>query len=666
VLTVLGLALAGAAAAVPPAGGGSEPADATQAAPRAAVARQAAVALADAGVAATTSQAGGVAGNDAPVWRHGIAYFDEFRYPPDFTHFDWVNVDAPKGGRIVLPVLGSFNSFNALIPRGLPATGLTPGVPSNWLYDSLLERTTDELNTHYGRLAERVLLAPDFRAVTFVLRADARWHDGVPVTAGDMAFAFATIQRHGTPTLKTMFKEVTGVDVLDAHTIRFRMSGNAPKNPGLALLVGSLHPLPEHYWRTRDVSRTTLEPPLGSGPYRIGRFVAGRAMEFERVDDYWGRDIPVNRGRFNFDVIRYEYFLDRNVMIETQKAGDLDARVEGYGMNWAYSYDIDAVRKGLLRKQMVPITYPYGLGWSHHYFNLREPRFRDVRVREALALAVDFDWANRVLYYDFYARSGSFFSGTPMQSQGLPDADELALLEPFRDQVPPRVFSEAYATPGSSGIGVNRDALLRADALLEQAGWVVRDGIRVNAATGERMAIDFIYNYDGGWIVGAPYFRSLERLGIAVRARKVEAAQYLSRMRTRDFDATYENTATSLIPGTEFWSAFSSEAADIEASTNRAGITDPVVDALLRKVLSARSERELRAAGRALDRVLLWNFYAVPGFYPAGMPYIWWDRFGIPEVQGEYRWSFPDAWWFDEAKAARVARNLGSGQAPGS
>jgi microcin C transport system substrate-binding protein len=609
--------------------------------------------------------AGEAAAGEAPAWQHALSYLDTPRYQPGFTHFDWVDPRAPKGGRIQLAENGTWDSFNPILARGRPAAGLAFG-GQNLLYDPLLEPSADELTTRYGRLAEAVAVAADFSWVRFRLRAGARWHDGVPITAGDVVFAFDMVRAHGNPFLKSMYAQVGSAVAEDASTVRFDLAQGAPRNPSLALLLGDLYPLPAHWYRQRKFDSTLVtEAPLGSGPYRIAAWDVGRSVTYERVADYWGADLAVVRGRFNFDVVDYDYYIDRYALIASLKSGAVDARVEDAAKEWATGYDFAARHDGRFVREMLPVRPATGGGYAGFVFNLRLPRFQDVRVREALWWARDFDWANRVLLYDFYQPTESFFSDTPLAQRGLPDARERELLGGFIDAVPRRVLEAEYRAPRSStGLPV-RDALARADRLLRDAGWAVRDGVRVDAATGEVFRIDFLYSNPLAERLARPYLKNLARLGFAVSARAVEGTQYLQRMRNFDFVATVRNFGQNAVPNAELRNQFGSAAAAQPYSLNWSGIDDPVVDHLIEAVVGAADMPTLVAATRMLDRILLWNFYVVPGFRPAGVPMVYWNRFGRPRTTGTYRTGFPDTWWYDAAQAARAGLALDGAAASG-
>jgi microcin C transport system substrate-binding protein len=591
-------------------------------------------------------------------WRHAAAWFGEARYPSGFTHFDWVNADAPKGGRVVMGVVGTYDSFNPLIARGRPPAGLADTGPHNVLYDRLLEQSADDATAKYGRLAEAVAVDATARTVTFRLRREAHWHDGVPITAGDVVFAFEAIRRHGSPTLKTAFRDVVAAVATGDHEVVFSVSAEAARAPSTALALGELFPLPRHYWSTRDVSRTTLEPPLGSGPYRIGRFRPPRYIEYERVDDYWGRDLPVNRGRHNFDTLRFDYFLSHGTMRETARMGLIDAGSEASSLDWATAYDIPSVHAGVLRKALIPVLGPVGTGSVAFIMNQRRPQFADVRVREAISLLLDHEWNRRVLFWGEYERVRSFFGGSPFESRGPPPEAERALLARFGDRVPARALTAAYTPSRTSGHGHERQLLARAYRLLDDAGFRLVDGVRVHPVSGVRLEVAILLTTPGHERIALPYAQRLARIGVRVTMRAVEASQYQARLRQHEFDIAAIGMPADYLPGSELRARFGSAAAGVVGGSNWAGIADPVVDALVEEVLAADSMPAMTTAGRALDRVLLWNFYVVPGFRVVGTRFVWWDRFGFPARHGALRMTFPDAWWYDPERSAGVDRWL--------
>ena len=585
------------------------------------------------------------------VFKHGLSYFGTLKYPADFKHFEWADPDAPKGGTLRLSAVGRFDTFNPLIERGRAPAGVANFGEDNHIYDRLMQPTADRPAEKYGRLAESVAVSDDLTLVAFRLRRGARFHDGAPVTAHDVKFTFDMIKEHGGPSLKTIYRDVTHATLNGDYEIVFHVGEGASTNLNVALYLASLYALPRHYWAEREFDRTTTEPPLGSGPYRITETRDGKWLVYERVADYWGADLPVNAGRYNFDAISYDYYLDKHVQKESLKGDVFDALLEDVAKDWYNNYNIDEVARGLLVKELIahqnPAGFPVAFMW-----NLRQPVFDDVRVREALWWLYDFEWSNRVLYHDFYLRADSYFTNTELSHNGtLPSEAELAILEPYRGRIPPRVFTDVYRVPDTTGRGVPRESFVQAERLFAAAGWHLDDGRRVHRETGERLTLDFMYAGDHLERVGLPYVKTLEKMGIGISARTIEPSNYVSRLRRRKFDATILGIGGSLTPGVELRTTFGSYAADVDSSRNLMGIKDPVVDELIEKVIAANSRPQLIAAARALDRVLLWNFYGIPGFYAPGYRFIYWNRLSRPAVIGQYRPGFPDAWWWDAEKA---------------
>lgn len=586
-------------------------------------------------------------------YRHGVAFVGELKYPPDFEHFDYVNPQAPKGGRLRLPIQGTWDSFNNFVGRGRTPTGVDFGGSANLIYDRWLERSADEPTSQYLRLAEGVAVAEDYSWVQFKLRDGARWHDGTPLTVDDVIFSFDTYKEHGSAAIKTLLNGIEQIEKVGPREVRYIVTDDEMKNAAMMLIVGQLPVLPKHYWETRDVSRTTVEPPLGSGPYRIGRFVVGRYVEYERVEDYWGRDLPVNRGRYNFDVVKIDAFRDEAVMREGHKADVIDVRNETVSKAWASQYDFPAVRKGLFKRELVKLNRPEGLWWPV-FWNLRVERFQDVRVREALFLLYDFDYINRVLMFGFYDRGVSYFQQSEFAQRGLPSADELALLEPWRGQIPERVFTEVFDPPVTSGYGPARDQIKRALELLGEAGWMIDGGVLRNSETGEPFSIEFIVVSPMAVRSILPFMASLHRAGIETSARAPEISNWLYRMRARQFDGGVQRFTPSAMPGFQLLRMFGSASADMEFGQNWPGVKNPALDFLIEQMIGAQTENQLVAAARAFDRIMLWNFYHVPGLVRPGYRLTYWDRFGQPETEPLSRPAYLDTWWWDPERAARV------------
>lgn len=588
---------------------------------------------------------------DAPPPRHGLAMHGDLRYPAGFPHFDYVNPDAPKGGRLRLHVAETtFDSFNPFIVKGNAAAGVGS------LYDTLMVAAADEPFSQYGLLAETVQTPADRSWVLFTLRPEARFHDGRPVTPEDVIWTYQTLLEKGQPFYRFYYGSVDQVEKRGERGVYFHFKPGT--NRELPLILGQLPVLPKHWWAEREFDAASLEPPLGSGPYRIGRFEPGRFVEYERVADHWARDLAVNRGRDNFDVQRYEYFRDATVALEAFKSDQYDFRAENSAKEWATGYDAPPVRDGRIVKREVPHERPAGMqGFA---MNLRRPAFQDPRVREALSWAFDFEWSNQALFYGQYARTRSYFENSEMAARGLPGPDELALLEPFRGRIPEEVFTTEYQPPRTDGSGSSRENLRRAAELLKAAGWAVEGGKLVK--DGRPLAFEILLPGALYERIALPYKANLERIGLTVSVRTVDTAQYRRRMDTFDYDVTIAVFGQSESPGNEQREFWGSESAKREGSRNVIGIQDPAVDALVERIVAAPDRASLVTACRALDRVLQWGHYVVPNWHLSRDRLAWWDRFGMPAVVPRTGVQL-DAWWWDAGKAAALERQ-GAGGAP--
>jgi microcin C transport system substrate-binding protein len=586
-----------------------------------------------------------MAGEQEPV--HGIAIHGEPKYGPDFTHFDYVNPDAPKGGSIRMAAQGTFDSFHPFIAKGNSG-------PSSDI-DTLLTTSADEPFTAYGLIAESLEVPEDRSWVIFNLRPEARWHDREPITVEDVIWSFNTLTTKGHPSYRFFYKGVEGVEKLGPRRVKFTFKER--NNRELPLIVGDLPILPKHYWEQRDFESTTLEPPLGSGPYRVAEFDPGRRVVLERVDDYWGKDLPVNKGKYNFDRIRFDYFRDVTVIREALKAGDIDFRTENQAKAWALAYlldDVPAIRNSWLIKE--PIGHQRPTGMQGFVFNTRRAVFTDPRVREALGYAFDFEWTNKNMFFGQYTRSESYFSNSELASTGLPSGEELEILERFRGRIPDAVFTKPYRAPATDGNGWPRANLREAFALLEDTGWVVRDQELVNEKTGEQMRFEILLVSKEFERIVLPLVRNLQRLGVNARVRLVDSSQYINRLRSFDFDMVVSVTSQGESPGNEQRNYWTSAAADSPAARNLAGIKDLVVDELVDMVITAPSRESLVARTRALDRVLLNGHYVIPNWHLQSDRTLYWDKFSRPAVTPR-RGTSTDYWWFDAEKAARLEKS---------
>jgi len=575
-----------------------------------------------------------------PTHGPGIAMHGQPRYGADFRHFDYVNPDAPKGGNVRLSAIGGFDSLNPFIVKGEAADGL------GLTYDTLTVQSSDEAFTEYGLLAETIETPADRSWVQFTLRREARWHDGKPITADDLLFSFGMLREKGSPLYRFYYASVEKAEKVDERTVRFVFKPG--DNRELPLILGQLAVFPKHYWEGREFDKTTLEPPLGSGPYRIKSFEPGRRIVYERVADYWGKDLAVNRGRHNFDVISYDYYRDSTVELEAFKAGEFDFRLESSAKNWATAYQIPALRDGLLIKAEIHHNRPAGM--QGFVYNTRRGQFADPRVRAALAYAFDFEWSNKNLFYGQYKRTRSYFDNSELGATGLPSPEELKVLEPFRGKVPEEVFTKEYNPPATDGTGRIRDNLREGDRLFKEAGWIVKDGQRVNAKTGRPFEFVITLVQPDFERIALPFANTLERLGVKARVRVVDSAQYLRLLETFDYDVIVFGFGQSTSPGNEQRYYWGSEAADQPGSRNFAGIKDPSIDALVEQLIAAPDRESLITYTRALDRLLQWGFYVIPHFHLDYDRIAYWAVFGRPEVTPAQGAQF-DTWWIDPAKA---------------
>jgi len=587
------------------------------------------------------------------AWHHGLSLFGEPQYPEGFKHFNYVNPNAPKGGTVRQIAIGTFDNFNQVIAgvKGTLAAGVT------LLHDSLMTSALDEVSTEYGELAEAVSYPADFSSVTYRLRRDAKWHDGKPVTADDVIFSLDVFKKNS-PQLAAYYRHVVKAEKTGDGEITFTFDSTG--NRELPQIVGQLTILPKHWWegtdksgRQRDIAATTLEPPLGCGAYRIKEFVPGRSIVYERVKDYWGKDLNVNVGQNNFDEIRYEYFRDSTVAIEAFKADQVDWRSENSAKNWATAYDFPAVRDKRVVLEEFPIR-SQGI-MQAFAFNTRRGKFQDPRVRRAFNYAFDFEEMNKQIFFGQYKRINSYFEGTELASSGLPQGKELEILETVRDKVPAEVFTKEYKNPVGGNPEAVRGNLRQALALMKEAGYEVRNTKLVNAKTGEPLTVEFLVEDPSFERIVLFYKPSLERVGVTATVRTIDPTQYENRLRGWDFDIITMSWPQSLSPGNEQRDFWGSQAADRPGSRNLVGIRNPAIDTLIDRVIFAKDRDELVAATRAMDRVLLWNDYVVPQWTYGKQRTARWDRFGRPETMPKYgAAAFPTVWWWDADRATKV------------
>jgi microcin C transport system substrate-binding protein len=595
-------------------------------------------------------QPAGASRADTLKKHHALSLIGEPQYGPEFTHFNWVNPNAPKGGRVRQWAMGSFDSLNRFPVKGSAAAGL------GLIYDTLMLSSPDEPSTEYGLIAEWVAHPEDFSSATFQLRPRARFHDGKPITPEDVIFSLEAIKK-ASPRFAFYYKNVTGAEKVGDHQVRFVF--DVKGNRELPLIVGQLPILPKHFWESagpsgeqRDLSKSTLEVPLGSGPYRIKEVDAGRTIVYERFKDWWAKDLPVAKGQWNFDEIRIVYFRDRSPAFLAFKAGELDFWRESSAKYWATGYDFDAVKRGLVARHKLPVAEVAPM--QAFAFNIRRPQFQDPRVRRAFNLAFNFEWANANLFYGEYQRVNSYFDNSELMASGLPQGRELEILNEVRAEVPPEVFVKEWKNPVNNAPDDARKHLAMAAKLLAEAGYQQKSGVLTNAA-GVQLTAEFLLSQPDFERVVLPYVKELEKLGIKGSVRTVDTAQYQRRRDTFDFDIIVQTFAQSLSPGNEQRDYWGSEAAGKDGTRNVIGIRNPAIDKLIDRIILAKDRPDLVAATRALDRVLCWNHYVVPQWHTPFERMAMWDLYGRPAKLPSADPSFLRVWWWDDAAAKRLA-----------
>ncbi|MET0531980.1 MAG: extracellular solute-binding protein [Microvirga sp.] len=584
---------------------------------------------------------------------HGLSSFGELKYQPDFKHFSYVNPAAPKGGTLAIQIkqgsgnqnFDTFNTLNIFVLRGDGAAGMAS------TFDTLMSGSGDEPDALYGLVAKSVRVSDDKLTYRFILHPEARFHDGSKLTAKDVAFSLSILKEKGHPVFRALLTQMASAQAESDEILRVQFTPQRSRD--LHLVVASIPIFSERYWQDKDFEASTLEAPLGSGPYKVSRFETGRFIEFERVADYWAKDLPVSVGLNNFDRIRYEYFRDRTVAFEAFKNGTLNYNEEYTSRIWSTGYDFPAVREGKVKKEEISNDAPSTIqGW---YFNMRRDAFKDPRIREAIGLAFDFEWTNANIMFGLFNRTTSYFENSDMKAKGLPSPEELALLEPFRAQLPSSVFGEPPLPPVSDGSGQDRRLLRRADELLREAG-CKREGGVLKLPNGQPLRIEFLDFQAALQPHTQPFQANLKRLGIEAFSRIVDAAQYQRRMDEYDFDMASRNLAGSATPGDSLRVVYGSEAGKAPGSQNIAGISSPTVDALIEKVANAKSRHDLNIACRALDRVLRSGHYWVPMWFRASDWIAYWDQFSRPETKPRFASGAPGSWWYDAEKAKRIGR----------
>ncbi len=601
--------------------------------------------------------AGGImpaAADEGVTVSHGLSLLGDLKYPADFAHFDYVNGDAPKGGTVRLAAIGTFDTFNPYILKGDSASGV------GYLFDTLLAPSADEPASEYGLVAERVEVPADRSWVQFDLRKEARFSDGTPITPEDVIWTFETLRDKGQPHFHLYYASVEKAEKIGDHAVKFTFKKG--DNRELPQIVGEMPVLSKAYWSTHDFEKTTLDAPLGSGPYKVESYDVGRSIVYHRDPHYWAKDLPVNRGRHNFDVIRIDYYRDSGVALEAFKAGQYDMRFENVAKNWATGYDGPALQNGLFHQYEIPNKLPQGM--QGFLINTREnhPQFQDRRVRQALDYLFDFEWTNKNLFYGAYTRTESYFSNSELASSGLPSGDELKVLEKYRGQIPDEVFTSVYQEPKTDGSGEIRDNLREALRLLREAGWTIKDGTLVNDK-GEPFKFEFLLdNPDFEKVVG-PFILNLKRVGITAEIRKIDPAQFEKRMETFDFDMTLLGIGESLSPGNEQREFWTSAAAAENGSHNYMGVRSKPVDELVDLIIAAPDRASLTTRVHALDRLLLQGHYVIPNWHLSKFRVAYWDNVARPENDPPYGLD-TDAWWYDAKGAEAVAAKKGQEPRP--
>jgi len=574
---------------------------------------------------------------------HAIAMHGEPKYPDSFQYVDYANPDAPKGGKIILSSTGSYDSFNPFILKGTAAAGIGN------LYETLTTGSSDEAFTEYGLIAKTIEWPDDRSWVAFTIREEAVWHDGKKISPEDVIWTFNTLMEKGHPFYKYYYGDVVEVIQENDNKVRFNFKGNT--NLELPLIVGQLPVLPKHYWTNKNFEETSMDIPIGSGPYKIKNFDAGRTITYELDSDYWGKNIPIKKGTENFGVIQYEYYKDRSIEREAFKSGDIDLFSENTSKDWATSYDTPAVQNGLIKKELIEHQNPQGMqGFA---FNTRKEIFEDKRVREALSYAFDFEWTNKNLFYNAYKRTNSFFENSELASSGVPLGGELDLLNDYRELLPQKLFQEEYNPPKTDGSGFMRKELQEATKLLQDASWELQEGKLINKKSGSKFEFELLLVSPAFERIVLPFKDNLAKLGIDVSVRTIDSAQYQNRLDGFDFDMIVSTFSQSLSPGNEQRNFWGSDAAKTNGSRNIIGISNEVIDSLIEKVISAKDREDLIMTTRALDRVLLWNHYVIPQWHISAYRTLYWDIFDKPSVRPKYSLG-THTWWVDADKASTI------------
>ena len=568
--------------------------------------------------------------------------FGEAKYPQDFTHFDYVNPDAPKYGKITYGQVGTYDNFNRYASRGVPA------IYTGELYDTLMYSPTDEIDSYYPLITEKVRYSDDYTWLELDINPKARFQDGEPITAADVEFTFNKFMTEGVPQYRVYYKEIKSVKAIAPLTVRIEMS--EPNREKLFSFAQGTRVLPEHFWKDKNFAEPLNEPPVGSGPYKISDYKMGQSVTYELDDNYWAKDLPVNVGRNNFKQVQYDYYRDDTVMLEAFKAGEFDLRQESQAKFWATSYTGVNFDNGFIKKEEIEHNAPAST--QGFVFNTQRPVFQDVRVREALNYAMDFEWMNKNMFYSQYSRTRSYFQNTDYEAKGLPSEEELAILNPVKQAIPPRVFTEEYQPPVTDGSGRIRTQMRTAFALLKSAGWELKDKVMVNAKTGEPMTFELLIYNPTTERIAIPLQKNLKLMGIEMKIRTVDNTQYIKRLRDRDFDMVSSSYFANPFPSSNLMIVWNSNY--IDSTYNTAGVMDPVIDDLTFQISKNQEQpKKLLSLGRALDRILQWNFYIIPQWHSSLYRVAMWDKFERPSVMPKYDLGL-DTWWISKEKAEKL------------
>ncbi|MGV1720902.1 extracellular solute-binding protein [Vibrio furnissii] len=568
--------------------------------------------------------------------------FGQAKYPDNFTHFDYVNPDAPKYGKVTYGQVGTYDNFNRYASRGVAAAA------SGELYDSLMFSPSDEIDSYYPLIAEKVRYSDDYTWLELDINPKARFQDGVPITAHDVEFTFNKFMTEGVPQYRVYYKEIKSVKALNDKTVRIEMS--EPNRDKLFSFAQQTRVLPEHFWKDKSLSEPLNQPPVGSGPYRVADFKPGQSITYTLDDNYWAKSLPVNVGRNNFKQVQYDYYRDDTVMLEAFKAGEFDIRQESQAKFWATSYTGVNFNNGFIKKEEIPHNAPAAT--QGFVFNIQRPVFSDVRVREALNYAMDFEWMNKNMFYSQYTRTRSYFQNTEYEAKGLPDKAELAVLDPVKDKIPPRVFTTEFQPPVTDGSGRIRPQMREAFKLLKEAGWELKNKVMTNVQTGEPMTFELLIYSPTSERIAIPLQKNLKLMGIDMKIRTVDTTQYIKRLRDRDFDMVSSAYSSNPFPSPNLMIVWNSHY--IDSTYNTAGVTDPVIDELTLQIAQHQEDSEqLKSLGKALDRILQWNFYIIPQWYTSMYRVATWDKFERPAEMPTYDLGI-DTWWISQEKAQKL------------